>query len=182
MKSLNTLSLVLATASLLGSASLVQAEGLTREQVKAELAEARRNGALIADPDTGATFRDLAPHRYPALPTTTGKSREQVKAELAEAQRNGTLIANVDTGATYRDLAPDRYPAPVPVAGKTREQVRLELAEAIRLGDIPIDDSGRTLAERFPGTYAPVRAEHALALKRQSQHSASNQKEGPVVR
>jgi len=36
----------------------------TRDQVRAELVEAQRNGSLIADGQTGATFRDLAPHRY----------------------------------------------------------------------------------------------------------------------
>jgi Domain of unknown function (DUF4148) len=184
MKSLNTLSLVLASATLLGSASLVQAEGLTRAQVKAELAEAQRNGTLIADGQTGATHRDLNPDRYPLLQATAQKSREQVKEELAEAQRNGTLIADGHTGATYRDLAPHRFPAPVAMAGKTREEVKMELAEAIRLGDTPIDDIGRTPAERFPAVYAAVRAEHALAMKarQSSEQTAKSASEGPVVR
>lgn len=184
MKSLNTLSLVLASAALLSSASLVQAEGLTREQVKAELADAKRNGTLIADGETGATYRDMNPDRYPALQATAGKSREQVKVELAEAQRSGTLIADGETGATYRDLAPQNYPAPIAMAGKKREEVKLELATAIRLGDIPIDETGLTPAERFPGTYAAVRAEHELAIKarKANQQTAQGTSTGQAVR
>lgn len=182
MKSSNTLSLVLVTVTVLALVSLVHAEGLTREQVKAELAKAQRDGKLIANVDTGVTYRDLAPHRYPALTTTAGKFRAQVKAELAEAQRNGTLIANADTGATYRDIASHLYPEPGTLAGKTREQIKLELAEAIRLGDSPVDDAGRTPAQRFPGKYSAVRAEHAIAVRRQSQQSAESVDGNSVVR
>jgi Domain of unknown function (DUF4148) len=176
MKSCNTLSLVLTSATLLASATLVQAEGLTREQVKAELAEAQRKGSLISDDQTGATYRDLNPDRYPSLVAPSVKSRDQVKAELQEAQRDGTLIANEDTGATLRELAPHRFPTVPMSAGKTREQVKMELAEAMRLGDVHIDETGRTLAERFPGIYAAVRAKHALGLKPQSEEAAMSQK------
>jgi Domain of unknown function (DUF4148) len=165
MKFLKTLSLVLVSTTLLGSATLVRAESLTRAQVKAELIEAQRNGAVVADGQTGGTYRKLNPNRYPPLQATSQKSREQIKAELAAAQRDGTLIANVDTGATYRELAPHRFPAPTVMPGKTREEVKMELAEAIRLGDVPINDIGRTPADLAPHIYASIRAEHALAMK-----------------
>ncbi len=82
----------------------------TRDQVRAELAQAQRDGTLIADGQTGATFRQVFPGSYmqPAAMSTT--SRDQVRAELMEAQRNGTLIADGQTGATFRDLTPGAYP------------------------------------------------------------------------
>lgn len=181
MKSLNTMSFVLVSASLLGAATLVRAESLTRSQVKAELIEAQRNGTLIADGQTGATYRDLNPDRYPPMQATSQKSREQVKAELAEAQRNGTLIANVDTGATYRELAPHRFPTPIVMPGKTREEVKMELAEAIRLGDVPVDDIGRTPADLAPHIYASVRAEHALAMKARKAEQTAQSEGGSSV-
>lgn len=68
----------------------------TREQVRAELAEAQRNGDLIADGETGATYRQLYPHRYPAQDSAQAKTREQVKQELVEARRNGQLQTSVN--------------------------------------------------------------------------------------
>lgn len=167
MKPVKKLATLLATITLLGSSTTLFAEGLTREQVKAELAEARRNGTLIANTETMQTYRDLYPDRYPPAPTVIGKTREQVKAELAEARRNGTLIANAETMQTFRDLYPDRYPPAPTVIGKTREQVKAELAEAILLGDTPLDEYGRTPAERFPSAYASVRAAHAMKARSQ---------------
>lgn len=62
----------------------------TREQVKAELADAIRTGD-ISYGETGQKLNELFPHQYPAKPAVQGKTREQVKAELAEAMRNGQL-------------------------------------------------------------------------------------------
>ena len=60
----------------------------TREQVKAELAEAIRTGD-ISYGETGQKLNELFPHQYPAKPVVQGKTRDQVKAELAEAARSG---------------------------------------------------------------------------------------------
>ncbi len=62
----------------------------TREQVKAELAEAIRTGD-ISYGETGQKLNELFPSQYPAKPAVQGKTREQVKAELAEAIRTGQL-------------------------------------------------------------------------------------------
>ena len=59
----------------------------TREQVRAELAEAVRNGDLIADGETGARFNQLYPNRYPQPVVAQGKSREEVRADLVESRR-----------------------------------------------------------------------------------------------
>ena len=78
--------------------------GKTREDVLQELRDARANGTLIANSETGETYRDIDPRSYPAADVAQGKTRAQVLAELAEARRTGDLIANSETGcASYRD-------------------------------------------------------------------------------
>jgi predicted RNase H-like HicB family nuclease len=135
----------------------------TREQVRAELAQAQRNGDLIADGETGARFNQLYPSLY-AQQATVGKTRAEVKAELAEAVRNGDLIADGQTGARFNEVAPAQYAAArsaAPVAanvvvaqGKTREQVKAELAEAIRNGDIVADgQTGAKFNQLNPSRY-----------------------------
>lgn len=181
MKSIHSLSIALISATLLAPATLVHAEGKTREQVKAELAEAIRTGDIVND-EQGRSNYELAPHRYPARAQVAGLTRDQVKAELAEAIRTGSLMRD-EHGRTDYELAPHRYPAREMVAGKTREQVKLELAEAIRLGDTPIDEVGRTPAERNPSFYAAARAEHAMAMKaRQAEKTAQVSSESVAIR
>ena len=63
----------------------------TREQVKAELAEAIRTGDIVVNGETGQKANELFPGRYPAKPVAQGKTREQVKIELAEAIRTGQM-------------------------------------------------------------------------------------------
>ncbi len=58
----------------------------TREQVKAELAEAIRTGDIEYG-ERGQKLNELFPGRYPAKPAVQGKTR----AELAEAIRTGQL-------------------------------------------------------------------------------------------
>jgi hypothetical protein len=107
------------TAASVGTAFAADASApKTRDQVRAELAEAQRNGTLIADGQTGATYRDLNPGRYGAKPAMVpSKTRAEVRAELQQAWANGELVADGQTGATYRDLAPHRFQMQ---AGSTR--------------------------------------------------------------
>jgi hypothetical protein len=106
---LSLIALAIATASM-GAAFAADASApKTRDQVRAELAEAQRNGTLVADGQTGATFRDLYPSRYMAMPATSLKTRAEVRAELRDAWVRGELVADGQTGATFRDLAPHRY-------------------------------------------------------------------------
>lgn len=182
MKSLASASHALAAVALLGAASLTQAQGLTREQVKAELAEAIRTGEIVVD-EQGHKANEKWPGRYPARAAVSGKTREEVKLELAEAIRSGDLIQD-EHGHTAFELAPHRYPARPAVAGKTRAQVQTELAEAVLLGDVPIDpDDGRSPAERNPQRFAAVRSANALAMKaRQAEQAALRAGESPIVR
>jgi protocatechuate 3,4-dioxygenase beta subunit len=116
----------------------------TREQVRAELVEAQRNGDLIADGETGLRFNQVSPHLYPQATVVAstraadpavavvaqGKTRAEVKAELAEAQANGDLIADGETGARFKDVFPGRYPVQATVQAKSRDDVRAELVKS----------------------------------------------------
>ena len=81
----------------------------TREQVRAELADAQRNGTLIADGETGATFRERFPSQYPAAAAVAGKTRAEVQAELRDAIARGDVIADGQTGAKANELFPAAY-------------------------------------------------------------------------
>jgi hypothetical protein len=133
---LSLIALALSTASA-GMAFAADASApKTREQVRAELVDAQRNGTLIADGQTGATFRDLNPGRYAAMPATAStKTRAQVQAEFKDAWVKGELIADGQTGATFRDLAPHRY------ATQTMTMtMQPRMSEATQVGQVPQGD------------------------------------------
>ncbi|MDP1685855.1 DUF4148 domain-containing protein [Hydrogenophaga sp.] len=133
----------------------------TREQVRAELVEAQRNGSLIADGETGLRFNQVSPHLYPQT-AVVAKTRADVKAELAVAQANGDLIADGQTGARFNEVFPAQYAASrtaapsveVVAQGKTRAEVKAELAEAIRNGDLIADgQTGARFKDLNPSRY-----------------------------
>lgn len=132
----------------------------TREQVRAELVEAQRNGDLIADGETGLRFNQVSPHLYTQA-TVVAKSRAEVKAELAAAQANGDLVADGQTGARFNEVFPAQYAAArtaaaveVVAQGKTRAEVKAELAEAIRNGELIADgQTGARFKDLNPGRY-----------------------------
>jgi lambda repressor-like predicted transcriptional regulator len=128
----------------------------TREQVKAELAQAIRSGDMLATGDTGLKVNEMYPQRYPAPASAAqGISRSSVKADLAAAIRSGEMIAAGEGGFKENELTPGRYPAPVFLAGKTRAEVKAETVEAIRNGDvIAAGESGMKLNEQYPQRYA----------------------------
>ena len=109
----------------------------TREQVKAELAEAIRTGDIVVNGETHQKANEVNPGLYPAKPVLQGKTREEVKAELAEAIRTGDIVVG-EGGEKANELYPSRYPAKPVMQGKTREQVKTEVAEAIRTGHMPV--------------------------------------------
>ncbi len=133
----------------------------TREQVKAELAEAIRTGDILAG-GTSRKLKDLYPDLYPSAPKAAGKTREQVKDELAEAIHTGDIIVG-ESSRKLNEIRPDLYPSAAPVFTKTREQVKAELAEAIRTGDILSgSDTLAKLNELYPDRY---RSEIRMAEK-----------------
>ena len=87
---LSLIALVSATV-LAGPALADVSTGKTREQVRAELAEAIRTGDMPADGESGRKLNEVYPHLYPKQPAVAGKTRQQVKDELSQAQRDGTM-------------------------------------------------------------------------------------------
>ena len=111
--------------------------GLSREQVKAELAAARASGELVANAESGLKFNQLYPSQYPAAPIMAGKTRAQVNAELASAVRTGDMMADAQSGLKLNEVYPSQYPATQVLAGTNREQVKAELALAQLSGNFP---------------------------------------------
>ena len=106
--------------------------GKTRDEVRAELAQAIRSGDMIADGATGQRYNQVSPAQYAAVRTNApvvaaapavGKTRAEVKAELAEAIRTGDMVADGATGAKYNELSPSSYPQPALAQGN-RDDVR----------------------------------------------------------
>src|SRR6266478_7425870 len=94
MRSRLALSTLTISVTLVGSGAALGQEYKTREQVRAELAEANRDGTILSG--DGTLWSDLgAPRR--ADTTWAGKTREQVQAELAEANRDGTILSGDGT-------------------------------------------------------------------------------------
>lgn len=156
MTALRNTTLALTLAAAAGSA--LSQGALTREQVKAELAEAIRTGDIVGNGETGQKLNEMYPGRYPAKPVAPGKTRAQVRAELAEAQRTGDIVANGESSRKLNELYPNRYPPKPVVAGKTRAEVKAELAEAVRNGEIIVNgETGLTARELSPGAY-PMQA------------------------
>jgi len=122
---LATVALALAGASVTAFAADT---GLTREQVRAELARARASGELLPNSESyGYNNASITlPKAQVAATTDSGKTREQVRAELARARVDGTLVPNSESYG---------YAAPV-VAGassRTRAEVRAEAIEAAKV-------------------------------------------------
>jgi hypothetical protein len=158
MRSSRTTFALLALAATLAAAGAQAQTGKTREEVKAELAEATRTGNIIANGESGLTLRELYPQRYPAVATAPGLTRAQVLAELEEAKRTGDLMAGGDSGLRLNELYPQLYPPKFAGLGKTRAQVQAELREAVRTGDMMASgETGVLLKDLYPQRYANVK-------------------------
>ncbi len=141
--------------------------GKTRDQVQAELVQARAAGDIIA-PDqlsidytgrTGAKLNEIFPARYAAVVAETSKTRADVVADMKEAKRTGNVMAPTEVAINFgtasasklNEIFPSRYPAVAAVASKTRAEVRTELAEAQRTGDIQADNLESLVYAGIPG-------------------------------
>lgn len=118
-------------AAFTAPAMAVSDTAVTRDQVKAELAQAVQAGNMLVS-ENGETYREAFPQNYPSQQPVASVTREQVKAELAEAVEAGHLLVS-ENGETYKDVYPHNYPDQQ-TASKTREQVKAELAQAIESG------------------------------------------------
>jgi hypothetical protein len=156
MSALRAHQIAILLAVTLGGAAHAQS-GITREQVKAELAQAIRDGNMIGDGNTGQTLRELNPQRYPAIPRV-GSSREQVKAELAQARATGQLSTGGDLNIAADQASANKSQGLALAQGKTRAEVLAELHEAIRTGNISEGgETDRLLKDLYPKRYADVR-------------------------
>lgn len=95
--------------------------GLTREQVRAELARARADGTLL--PNSESYGYNNASIALPQSKAAAGKSRDEVRAELARARADGTLVPNSESYGTN---------APVIASTRTRAEVRAEAIAAAK--------------------------------------------------
>ena len=131
----------------------------TREQVRAELAQAMQSGDMLASGESGLTLKQLNPGAYPATASAqAAKSREQVRAELEQAIRTGDILVGGESGAKLNEVMPDRYPVVANASSKTRAQVKSELARAIREGEIvSVGEDARKLNEIYPDRYQAAR-------------------------
>jgi hypothetical protein len=83
--------------------------GKTREEVRAELVEAKR----VADHpilENGQTPKQLNPSAHPVRSTAEGKTRAAVTSELAKAIRLGEFPLT-ESGITPREMGPHRCTA-----------------------------------------------------------------------
>lgn len=138
------LSVIAITVAAWGAGPALAADpsaALTREQVNAELAQAQRNGEIVANAEAGLKQNEVVPGNYPAKAAVPGKTREQVMAELAQARRDGDVPVDGVTGLKANELVPGNYPARSTAQGRSRDQVRSELANAVRGGALPVHDS-----------------------------------------
>ena len=165
MSSSRALTLVVLAAAMAAGAHAQT--GRTREQVKAELAEAIRTGDMIAVGESGLTQRELSPQRYRATSAAGSTvTRAQVTRDFQQARLAGDVIAVGEAGLTLNEMQPGRNPQQAAVAGKSRAEVQAELREAIRSGDMLAGgDSGRLLKELFPQRYANVKPMDGAAMQ-----------------
>ena len=111
-----------------GADAQAAAPALTRQQVRAELAEAIRTGNVVANSESGQKANELFPGLYPTHAARQGLTREQVRAELAEAIRTGNVVANSESGQKANELMPHLYPRQTALQTRTRAEVQAELS------------------------------------------------------
>ncbi len=165
----------LALVVLAGSFAVTAHAGLTREQVKAELAQAIRNGDMPANDESGLTERQMFPDRFPAAQATASTlTRAQVVAQFEQARRTGDIYAPGETGMRLNELNPQAYPAKAVVAGRTRADVQAELREAIRTGNIMAGgEAGLLLKDMYPQRYANVKPAEDANMQASSQNGTT---------
>jgi hypothetical protein len=153
-KYLSTLTLALAALAAGNALAADAATPKTREQVRAELLEAKRTGDIFAINESGLNLNELYPNSYPTRIASQGLSRAQVQADLVAAQRSGDIVATGESSLKLNELYPNSYPAKAVSQGLTRAQVQADLREAQRTGDIiATGESGAKLNQLFPSGY-----------------------------
>lgn len=107
MKTSRTFALALFTAATTLAGAAHADVGLSRAQVKAELAQAQRSGDLI-DYETGRKFNELFPGAYAAQPVTAGNAATLDNLPPTAA---GTAVAPPKSEPATKKLRPDTLSA-----------------------------------------------------------------------
>lgn len=148
------ISAVLLTLAALGAGQAFAAElsadaPKTRDQVRAELAEAKRNGTLF-NYSYAAPQNEVNPQRYAATaPQPSGLTRAQVEAERQQARRTGNVFSYT-YAAKLNELNPGRYEQAA-ASALTREQVRADYLAARNAGELAFGEMA-TQAVRSHGS------------------------------
>ena len=129
--------LILSLTAAVAGQAIAADSGLTREQVRADLAEAQRTGSII-DNVSGLPHSALNPQLYPAQQKAAGKTRAQVLAELEQARAKGELFQQ-DTGMRLNELRPDVASQGQPL---TRAQVVADMQQARAAGQLQMGEGG----------------------------------------
>lgn len=108
---------------------------LTREQVKAELAEAVRTGNVVTG-ESSARLNEQFPQVFGQQASSV--TRSQVQAELAQAIQAGNVVVG-ESSVRVNEAFPQNYATESNVAGKSREEVKAELAEAASTGQLDLN-------------------------------------------
>jgi hypothetical protein len=125
----------------------------TREDVKAELAQATRSGDIAAPGDTGLTLRELHPRRYGARPVSA-RPRAEVVSEVQQARRDGALVP-AGEGTVPQSLHAAANLQDATASATTRAEVRAQFRAARRDGDlVAIGETGLTERELHPRRHA----------------------------
>lgn len=108
LTTLATLAIAVAGAATLATSAYAQdsEQPKTREQVIAELAQAKREGTIPSGV-LWLTGRERFPEKYHVAAST--KTRAEVKAEYAEAVRTGDIIDDGEVGQKLNEEFPLRY-------------------------------------------------------------------------
>ncbi len=80
------------TALCAGSVFAADMTPKTRDQVRAELVQAQRDGTMIFDGETGATFREKFPTNYPMTSMQTPNTTRSTTVGMGQSP--GTIKAN----------------------------------------------------------------------------------------
>ena len=106
---------------------------LTREQVKAELAEAIQTGNVVTG-ESSARLNEQFPQVF-GQQQASSVTRSQVQAELAQAIQAGNVVVG-ESSVRVNEAFPHNYATQSNVASKSRDEVRAELAEAASTGQL----------------------------------------------
>jgi len=132
----------LAALHLPAAAATPEAAGLSRSQVKAELAVARAAGGATAGGEVGPLAAEWTWTRPSAVSNRTPMlSRAQVRSEFLQAEARGELVRG-EHGLRDFESLPGSYPARPAPASRPRIEVKAEYAEARRLGRLVRGEEG----------------------------------------